>query len=90
MRRAELPEPGVNVKLRGFEVDFFWRAQSLVVEIDGLGYHSTRAAQQRDRQRDSTLGAAGMHVLRFTWADVTRRPEITLAKVALALGRAGV
>lgn len=90
VRRAELPEPGVNVKLRGFEVDFFWRAQSLVVEVDGLGYHSTRAAQQRDRQRDSTLGAAGMHVLRFTWADVTRRPEITLAKVALALGRAGV
>ena len=87
VRLAELPAPRVNVRLHGFEADFCWRAQGVVVEIDGLAYHTTRAAQQRDRHRDSTLGAAGIRVLRFTWQDLTTRPEATLVKVALALGR---
>jgi len=90
VRAAQLPARRVNVRLHGFEADFCWRAHGVVVEIDGLAYHSTRAAQQRDRHRDSTLGAAGIRVLRFTWQDLTTRPEATLVKVALALGRAAL
>jgi very-short-patch-repair endonuclease len=90
VRRAQLPEPRVNARLNEFEVDFLWRAHDVVVEIDGMAYHSSRAAQERDRRRDSTLAAAGLRLLRFTWSDLTKRPEATLAKVALALGRAGV
>jgi very-short-patch-repair endonuclease len=89
-RTAQLPAPRVNVRIHGFEADFYWRAHGVVVEIDGLAYHTTRAAQQRDRRRDSTLGAAGIRVLRFTWQDLTSRPEATLVKVALALGRAAL
>ncbi len=85
IRDGELPMPQVNVRVHGFEIDFYWRAQAVAVEIDGLTYHATRAAQQRDRRRDSSLGAAGMRVLRFTWADLTARPQATLVKVALAL-----
>jgi len=90
VRTAQLPAPRVNVRLHGYEVDFCWRAHGVVVEIDGLAFHSTRVAQQRDRRRDSTLAAPGMRVLRFTWQDLTTRPEATLMKVALALGRAAL
>jgi hypothetical protein len=36
VRTAGLPDPEVNVRIAGFEVDFLWRAQNLVVEIDGF------------------------------------------------------
>lgn len=90
VRTALLPDARVNTRIHGFELDFYWPAHAVVVEIDGLAYHTTRDAQQRDRQRDSTLAAAGIRVLRFTWQDLTLRPEATLAKVALALGRSAV
>ena len=90
VREADLPRPQVNTRVHGFEADFFWRAHGVIVEIDGLAFHTTRSAQQRDRRRDSTLGAAGIRVLRFTWQDVTSRSATTLAKVALALGRSAL
>jgi very-short-patch-repair endonuclease len=43
-RRHRLPRPEVNVKLDRFEVDFLWRDQRLVVEVDGWGSHRTRTA----------------------------------------------
>ena len=89
VRRAGLPEPRVNVRLRGIEADFHWRQQAVVVEIDGRAWHSSAAAQQRDRERDRALAAAGIRVLRFGWTDLTARPDRTLATVALALGRSG-
>ena len=90
IRNAQLPMPRANIRLHGFEADFYWPAHAVVVEIDGLAYHATPDAQQRDRARDSSFAAAGIRVLRFTWQDLTRRSESTLAKVALALGRARV
>ena len=87
VRVGALPHPRVNARVRGFEVDFFWPASAVVVEIDGHAYHSARDAQQRDRRRDSSLGAAGIRVLRFTWDDLTTRAEATLVKVAMAVGR---
>lgn len=89
IRSGELPVPQVNVRVHGFEIDFYWRSHAVAVEIDGFAYHATPAAQQRDRRRDSTLGAAGIRVLRFTWTDLTTRSQATLVKVALALGRSG-
>jgi very-short-patch-repair endonuclease len=90
VRTAQLPAPRVNTRIHGFEADFYWPNHAVVVEIDGLAYHTARAAQLRDRHRDSSLGAAGIRVLRFTWQDLTARPEATLVKVALALGRSAI
>lgn len=87
IRNGELPPPQVNAHVHGFELDFYWRAHAVAVEIDGMAYHATRSAQQRDRRRDSTLGAGGIRVMRFTWTDLTTRPHATLVKVAQALGR---
>jgi very-short-patch-repair endonuclease len=75
----------VNARVGGFEVDFVWRDQRLVVEIDGFTYHASRAAFERDRQRDSILAARGYTVIRVTWRQLVDAPEAVVARLATAL-----
>jgi very-short-patch-repair endonuclease len=89
VRRARLPYPAVNVRVSRFEVDFLWRAQRLVVEVDGFQFHSSRSAFERDRARDAELHAHGFRVMRLTWRRIAEEPEATVALLAqaLAMGR---
>ena len=77
-RRAGLPLPEVNVWMavdgEEIKVDFLWREQRLIVEVDGFETHRTRQAFGRDRRRDRVLAVHGWRVIRFTWEDPTRRP----------------
>ncbi len=73
------------MRLCGFEVDFLWRDQRLVVEVDGFAFHSSRAAFEKDRLRDAELQARGFRVLRVTWRQIVDRKEATLARIAQAL-----
>jgi very-short-patch-repair endonuclease len=70
-RRHRLPQPGVNVPLDGYIVDFLWADASLVVEVDGWESHRTRPAFEDDRARDARLAVLGYRVVRFTWRQVT-------------------
>jgi very-short-patch-repair endonuclease len=88
LRRSGLPLPAMNVRVHGYEVDCYWRAQRLVVEVDGRQYHSSRQAFEMDRRRDRTLAVAGLLVLRVTWQDLHRRPEQLLVEITRALHRA--
>lgn len=83
--RGGLPRPEANVHLLGYEVDMLWRAERLVVEVDGFRYHSSRRSFEADRRRDGHLWAEGHHVLRVTWKEITREPEATLVRIARAL-----
>jgi very-short-patch-repair endonuclease len=85
LRSAELPEPEVNARIHGYEVDFLWRAQRLVVEIDGYRYHSTRRAFEHDRRKDATLHAAGLGTMRITWRQLEREPFAVIARLAAAM-----
>ena len=82
---ARISAPLVNTRLHGFEVDFAWPAQRLVAETDGHAFHSSHAAVERDRHRDAVLTLHGYRVLRFTWAQVTRRPEEVVGALRAAL-----
>ena len=73
------------MRLNGYEVDFLWREQQLVVETDGYAFHSTRGSFERDRRKDQELQAAGWRVIRFTWRQVTGEPEAVIAALAVAL-----
>jgi len=77
----------VNVKVDRFEVDFLWREQQLVVEVDGWEAHRSRSAFEEDRARDARLAVLGYEVVRFTWRQVTR-DGATVAKTIRALLRA--
>jgi len=85
VRAADISRPLVNTRLCGFEVDFLWPDQRLVVEIDGFAFHGGRAAFEDDRDRDAKLAAVGYRVIRFTWRQLTRRPEAVLVRLAQTL-----
>jgi very-short-patch-repair endonuclease len=90
VRRAQLPEPEVNVALHAYEIDFLWRQHALAVEIDGFVFHGDRDAFEADRRRDADLAARGIQVMRVTWRQIVEESEATLARLAQALaGRDG-
>jgi very-short-patch-repair endonuclease len=89
IRRARLQMPEVNASVSGYEVDFLWRGQRLIVEIDGFAFHSSSGAFERDRRRDAVLTGAGFRVVRVTWRQVTKEPEALLVSLAQALVREG-
>ena len=85
VRKAGLPEPELNVRLGRWTVDFLWRREKVVVEIDGYRYHSSRAKLERDHDKDVALRRSGLEVLRFTRGKVVREGLAVLATVAQAL-----
>jgi very-short-patch-repair endonuclease len=74
-RKHGIPKPEVNVKVGPNEVDFLWRAERLVVEVDGWKYHSDRRAFEADRARDRELARRGFTVLRFTDRELSAKPD---------------
>lgn len=79
VRSNRLPLPSTNVLVEGFEVDAVWRAQRVAVELDGWTDHQTRRAFEKDRERDAALTAAGWRVVRFTYRQLTRRPDLVIS-----------
>ncbi len=74
-RRHRIPRPEVNVRIDAYVVDFLWRAERLIAEVDGWGSHRGRAAFEADRSRDNRLRVLGFKVSRFTWRQVTGSPH---------------
>ena len=69
-----LPRPEFHARIRGYEVDFAFRPERVVLECDGWETHGRDRQQfERDRARDAALAADGWLVLRFSWLQVTRR-----------------
>jgi very-short-patch-repair endonuclease len=85
-RRSALPTP-LTQRGEAPRVDFVWPEARLVVEVDGWAAHRTRFAFQRDRAVTNRLQLDGFTVLRFTWEDLTRRPEEVAAQIRRALAR---
>ena len=84
---AGLPAPEINKRVLSHEVDFVWRRQRLVVEVDGAQFHLPQVAFERDRRRDAELVAAGWRVIRVTWNQITRESHMVVARIAQALVR---
>jgi hypothetical protein len=66
-------------------VDMAYVEEQVIVEADSQRWHGTPEAFQADRTRDNLAQLAGWIILRFTWEDITRRPEYVAAIVAKAL-----
>lgn len=82
---ANLGRPEVNVRLYGYEVDLLWRAQRLVVELDGRRWHDTPALRERDSRRDTNLLCRGYPVMRLTWRQVVNDPAWVSQRLRRAL-----
>jgi len=71
----------------GFEVDAYWPAARLVVELDGYGYHRSQAAFERDHAKLAKLKLARYEVLPLTYRQVTQQPEWVIDTVRSLLRR---
>jgi Transcriptional regulator, AbiEi antitoxin/Protein of unknown function (DUF559) len=92
-RGAGLPQPLSNHVVADadnhpHEVDFYFPAHRLVVEIDGWRDHGTRVAFDRDRAKDAALVAAGYAVLRFTKRQIAEDPDTVADRVRAGCSRA--
>lgn len=66
-----LPRPRFNADVavggRFICADCLWKAERLIVELDGRAVHGTRRAFESDRERDRLLLVEGWRVMRVTW-----------------------
>ncbi|MBJ7287900.1 DUF559 domain-containing protein [Williamsia sp.] len=76
-----------NQTVCGYPVDVMFAEQKVIVEIDGMAFHSDAEAFQHDRTRQNVLVANGWTILRFTWADLTDRPHHVVAQIRAIVSR---
>jgi hypothetical protein len=87
--RFGLPRPEINARVAGYEVDALFRAQRVIVELDGFEYHRDRDSFERDRDRDAATLTAGFETVRVTWVrlgDVPSREARRLRAILRARG----
>ncbi len=83
--QAGLPQPRTNYVEHGFELDCYWPEFRFVVELDVYETHGTRAAFERDRQRQEDLLLVGIGMTRVTGPRLEREPDEVIRRVARLL-----
>ncbi len=80
LRAAGITGYVVNHVYGRFVLDFAFPSAMVCIEIDGWAFHSDATAFQRDRERQNELSREWT-VLRYTWRDLTDRPDQVVAEV---------
>lgn len=81
IRAAGLPEPEVNARVGRYTVDFLWRRERLVLEVDGKDFHSSGTAFERDRRKGTALVAMGLRVMRTTWRQILNEALVLVIQI---------
>jgi very-short-patch-repair endonuclease len=66
-------------------IDVAFPDAKVAVEVDGWAWHVDVDRFRSDRRKGNALANAGWTVLRFTWHDLTARPEYVVAAIRVAL-----
>jgi hypothetical protein len=82
---AGLPLPSTNYVVGPFELDAYWPAANLAVEVDTFKTHGTRASFESDRERDAKLATVGITVIRITESRLRVDPDGVAAQLAALL-----
>lgn len=72
---------------RDLRPDFLFRAEGLVVEVEGYAFHGTREAHMENVRRFNELQSCPeiRRILRFTATDIYRHPQKVLEEITAAL-----
>lgn len=83
----EVPDTSIEtqVPLGPYRLDMVVTSagRKLVVECDGVEFHSTREAVEHDKRRDRFCVTQGYAVMRFTGPEIARDPRGCAAQVGL-------
>jgi hypothetical protein len=75
VERYGLPQPLINWRFHGFELDAYLPEHGVVVELDGWDFHSSEYSFKRDREQDAELLSLGIVTIRITWDRLIQSPE---------------
>lgn len=62
-------------------IDVAFPTSLLAIEVDGRAWHSDSRRFVADRRRQNAIVRQGWTVLRFTWEDLTQRPEYVISEI---------
>ncbi len=85
LRAAGVPGWRQGVRFGPWTIDVAFPGVKLAVEVDGWAWHMEVDRFRADRHKGNALTRAGWTLLRFTWHDLTGRPEYVLAEIRAAL-----
>jgi hypothetical protein len=68
-------------------IDVAFPEQRIAIEIDGLAFHTDPQRYQTDRTRQNNLTRQTWRILRYTWDDLTRRPQTVRRDILGELAR---
>jgi hypothetical protein len=88
--QAGLPQPRTNFAVHGLELDCYWPEFHFAVELDVFETHGTRAAFERDRERQEDLLLHGIAMTRVTGPRLEREPQEVIQRVAHLLEQRGL
>jgi very-short-patch-repair endonuclease len=74
-----------GVPFERWTIDFAFPDAKLAIEVDGWAFHSDVDRFRADRRKGNALVRAGWKLLRFTWHDLTERPQYVVAEIRAAL-----
>jgi hypothetical protein len=83
LREAGITDPAFNVVPRHAPAagltDVVSEADRVIVDWDGLRFHTSPRARQRDNDKSNAAVLGGYTAIRFTWHDVVVRPAYVIA-----------
>jgi very-short-patch-repair endonuclease len=92
VRAAGIEDPVRQLDVGGEDwigrIDFAFRRQKVLVEVDGRLGHVGELDRKRHAVRDKALEDAGWTVLHFTWEDLVTRPNWVVRELQAELSKA--
>jgi hypothetical protein len=82
---AGLPRPAMNLFVGKYELDAYWDAVGLAVELDTFETHGSRRAFELDRERDAVLLEEGIRTIRVTDRQLETQPDELLRRLSVLL-----
>lgn len=85
IKSSGLPLPQCQVAIGPYRVDFYYPDHRLIVEADSIAHHTSGPDFRRERERQNDLMNWKYGIRRFTWTDVTQRPQYVIDTIRKAL-----
>jgi very-short-patch-repair endonuclease len=70
LREHDMEPDASNYPIGPYTVDFLYKRERLIVEVDGYAYHSTRKRFVDDRRRMAYLASCRFQLFPLTWRDL--------------------
>jgi very-short-patch-repair endonuclease len=89
MHERELPAPELQAEFTATEstyrTDFYWKAQGVIGEADGMQKYETRDVLRGEKVRQERLERMGLRVVRWNWREMLVDTDETIARIRCAL-----